>query len=386
MSGAGLPRATSAVLKSAAGENQRSRSVRRSFHRRSSGRLLDATHLPIASRGSTVSRPAMALSSRSNSSSARRFIAAAKSSGSAPPTAAARAAYMSRLLTPVKRSGMLAAAMTWPKAAKVSTTARQAITSLSTSTPSQSKMTRSMQWCAALLFLGIDVDGHAGIVFGCADGERRAHMRDIGRRGQLGGEEPLVAVPVDGDDLEQEVGLAGEHVRLAHLGPGERQGFERLQVRLGLARQPDLGEDGDAEAQQFRIDVGMISADEAGLLERAHAPQARRRRDARALGEIDIGHAATGLQVTQDASIDLVELDAAHRRISEENRRRAAWYYTVIILQVTLAAATRLQARGAAVNTGRRFDWGERWQAQAPPCGWCMTARSAWPTKGSASP
>src|SRR5712692_4936231 len=236
MSGAGLPRATSAVLKIAAGGNQRSRS---------SGRLLDATHLAIASSGSTVSRPAMALSSRSNSSNAWRFIGASKSSGSAPPRSAARAAYMSRLLTPVKRSAMLSAAMTWPKAAKVSTTARQAMTSLSTSTPSQSKTTRSMPGCAARLFLGINVDGHAGIVFGRTDGERRAHMRDIGRRSQLGREEPLVAVPVGGDDLQQEVGLAGEHVRLAHLLPGQRQGFEGLQIRLGLARQADLGENGN---------------------------------------------------------------------------------------------------------------------------------------------
>src|SRR5690348_5401378 len=115
-----------------------------------------------------------------------------------------------------------------------------------------------------------------------------------------------------------------------------------------------MGKDGDAETEQFRIDVGVISPDESGFLERAHAPEAGRRRDAGALGEIDIGHAAIGLQVTQDASIDLVELDAAHRKSRGKIGGTAAWYYTVIILQAALAAATRLQARGAGFNTARR--------------------------------
>src|SRR5258708_6824806 len=139
MSGAGLPCATSAVLKTAAGENQRSKSVRCNFHRISSGKLLDATHLASASRGSTVSSAAMA---------------------------------------------------------------RQASTSLSTSTPSQSKTMRSMPGdAAARLVLGINVDGNAGIVFGRADGQRRAHMRHIGRCRQLCREEALIVVPVGGDDL-----------------------------------------------------------------------------------------------------------------------------------------------------------------------------------------
>ena len=63
-------------------------------------------------------------------------------------------------------------------------------------------------------------------------------MRDIGRRRQLGGEEALVIVPVGGDDLQKKVGLAGEHVRLAHFGPGERQRLERLQIGLGLIDNP----------------------------------------------------------------------------------------------------------------------------------------------------
>ncbi|HWG78124.1 MAG TPA: hypothetical protein VN681_00020, partial [Stellaceae bacterium] len=76
------------------------------------------------------------------------------------------------------------------------------------------------------------------------------------------------------------------------------------------------------------------------------------------------------LQVTQDASIDLIELDAAHRKSRGKIGGRAAWYYTVIILQAAPAAATRLQARGAGFNTApRRVGSGDSWQAQAPPSG-----------------
>ena len=49
----------------------------------------------------------------------------------------------------------------------------------------------------------------------------------IGRRRQLGGEEALIAVPVGRDDLQQEIGLAGQHVRLAHLGPAGDQRSRR---------------------------------------------------------------------------------------------------------------------------------------------------------------
>ena len=109
--------------------------------------------------------------------------------------------------------------------------------------------------------------------------------------------------------MQQEVGLAGQHVALADLGPALHQGLEGAQVVLRLARQADLGEDGDAEAERRGVEVGVIAADEAGLLERAHAPQAGRRRDAGPLGQLDIGHAAVGLQVAQNVPIDPVELD-----------------------------------------------------------------------------
>src|SRR6185437_15122560 len=304
-SGAGLPRGTAAALKTAS-PNQGASPVQSSFRASISGPVLEATQRG-ANPGTISVTPAMGLSSRSKSAAAQRFISATKVAGSFSPRSRSSAATMSLLLTPMKRAAISSSVTTWPTAASVSATARQARSSLSTSTPSQSKIRRSTP-----LFLGIDVDRHARLVFGRPDRQRRADMRDIGRRRQLGRQETLIAVPVGGDDLEEKIRLAGEHVRFAYLGPTMGQRLEGLEIGLGLARQPDLGEDGDAEAQILRIDVGMISADEARLFERAHPAQARGCRNASPPGQLDIGHSAIGLQVAQDPAVDLVQLDAAH--------------------------------------------------------------------------
>src|SRR5580658_1108161 len=274
--------------------------------------------------------------------------------------------------------------------------------SLSISTPSQSKIRRSK---GEPLVFGIDIDGHARLVFRGADRERRPYMGNIGGGGELRRQKPLIAVPVGGHDLQEKIGLTREHVHLAHLGPGEGQDLEGLEIRLRLAREADLGEDRDAEAQRLGIDVGVVAPNEAGLLERAHAPEAGRRRDAGALRQIDVGHATGRLQIAQNASIDLVELDAAHRIVSErryscELGRAAATagtgvmnggapsYYKVIILQAALASGIGLPAHHTGAKGGRAGSTSRtkvgRWRT--PGSGRCMTARSAWPTRWSASP
>jgi hypothetical protein len=40
-------------------------------------------------------------------------------------------------------------------------------------------------------------------------------------------------------------------VRLAHFRPGKNQSLERLEIDLGLARQPDLGNDRDRETERL---------------------------------------------------------------------------------------------------------------------------------------
>src|SRR3546814_17879371 len=67
------------------------------------------------------------------------------------------------------------------------------------------------------------------------------------------------------------------------------------------------------ETKLLRIEVGVIAADEAGLLEGAHPAQAGRRRNAGVRGQFDIGHAAVRLQIVQDPPVDPVHLDTRHR-------------------------------------------------------------------------
>src|SRR6185437_1311088 len=99
---------------------------------------------------------------------------------------------------------------------------------------------------------------------------------------------------------------------LAHLGPGSDQRLEGFEIGLGLSRKPNLGEDRDAEAERFRIDLGMVAADIARLFQGADAPQAWWRRDSGSLGEVNVSHTAIGLQIAQDAAVDAIELAAAH--------------------------------------------------------------------------
>ena len=58
----------------------------------------------------------------------------------------------------------------------------------------------------------------------------------------------------------------------------------------------------------------MIAADIAGLFQRPDPAQAGRRRNADALGQLDIGHAPIGLEIGQNTAVDIVEFDALHRK------------------------------------------------------------------------
>jgi len=79
-----------------------------------------------------------------------------------------------------------------------------------------------------------------------------------------------------------------------------------------MGRQPHLGEHGHVEAERHRVEIGMVTLDEARLLEGADAPQARRRRNPDAARQLDVGHATVCLQIVQDFAVDLIELDPIH--------------------------------------------------------------------------
>ena len=138
-------------------------------------------------------------------------------------------------------------------------------------------------------------------------------MVHVGGGGQPLVHEGLVGVPVLRHDLQQEIRLAGQHVALAHLGPAIDGILEDAQIGLGLAGQADQREHRQLVAQQLGRDIGVVAADEARLLQRAHAAQAGRCRDAGAARQIHIGHPALLLQIVEDAPVDTVEFHAPGR-------------------------------------------------------------------------
>ena len=74
----------------------------------------------------------------------------------------------------------------------------------------------------------------------------------------------------------------------------------------------------------FSSSMREIAGDHAGLLQRAHAPQAGRRRDADLARELDVGDAAVGLQFLEDAPIGSIEA-GAHGAMTPRERWRRVW-------------------------------------------------------------
>ena len=101
-----------------------------------------------------------------------------------------------------------------------------------------------------------------------------------------------------------------EHVAFAHQRPGQHAVLEGAQIGFRLAVQADHGEGDDLEADALLVQHAEVAGDHAGLLQRAHAPQARRRRDADLAREVDVADAAVGLQLLEDAPIGSIEAGA----------------------------------------------------------------------------
>src|SRR3990167_7369598 len=160
--------------------------------------------------------------------------------------------------------------------------------------------------------LSLDRDRHSGHLLGGAEHHHRLHMADVGGGGEPRRQELLILIPGLGHDLQQKIGLARQHVALANLVPAGDQVLERLEIGLGLAVQPDQREHGDAVAQGFGAEFGMIALDDAGALKGADPAQAGGGGNASALRQIDVGHATVGLQIAENAPIDSIELCAGH--------------------------------------------------------------------------
>jgi hypothetical protein len=104
---------------------------------------------------------------------------------------------------------------------------------------------------------------------------------NVRRRRKLFGQLVLVG-RIARHETQHEIVRTPRHMALAHLGPGADHLLEAGQYRIGLVVEPDQREEADFEAQGLAFKLGVIAFDEAGILQRAHAAQARWRRDPRA--------------------------------------------------------------------------------------------------------
>ncbi len=114
---------------------------------------------------------------------------------------------------------------------------------------------------------------------------------------------------------------------LAHLGPGAHEVLESGEDRIRLTVEPDECEERDLKSELLGRDFGMIALDEPCLFQRPDPAQAGRRRNPGALGKLDVGHAAVGLQVLQDFQVDSVEFGAPHAVFPSLGRAFAQGYY-----------------------------------------------------------
>ncbi|MDZ7747588.1 MAG: glucose-6-phosphate isomerase [Halofilum sp. (in: g-proteobacteria)] len=129
---------------------------------------------------------------------------------------------------------------------------------------------------------------------------------DLGQ--QQGVDDALVVVDVQRHHLEQVVDAAAGAVALDDLGHLGDRLLEAVEVPRLVAAQGHLDQDGRRVQQALEIDVGVVAADVAVLLEPAHALPARARREPDLLGQLELGDAPVALQRRQDLDVVRVEL------------------------------------------------------------------------------
>ena len=151
------------------------------------------------------------------------------------------------------------------------------------------------------------LEGHAGQVAAGSDGLESLDAGDVGGAGQFLGEFVFVG-GVAGDEAEEEVAAAADHVAFADFGPFADVLLEGAEDGFLLGFEADDGEEGDFPAEAGRVCVGVVASDDAGFFEAAHAAEAGWGGDFGAAGEFDVGHAAVDLQLGEDAAVDGVEL------------------------------------------------------------------------------
>ena len=106
--------------------------------------------------------------------------------------------------------------------------------------------------------------------------DRRRDPHDAWQAGQLVISQGRIFIQVGRDDAEQVVGIAEQPLRVPDLRDGGDRGFEGGHGGGVAAFQRDADDGLEAEADGGRVKNGAVAGDDAGPLELAQPPVARR--------------------------------------------------------------------------------------------------------------
>ena len=142
----------------------------------------------------------------------------------------------------------------------------------------------------------------------CAEHEARFDLLNAFDLGELFADEGFVGTHVFDDDFEHEVGVAGNVIALEDLGDVLDCAAEALDRLLLVQGEGDRDPGDDFEAQAVGVEVGIVTLDEPGSLQRADALQNRGWRQPDALREVGVCDSPVGLQDRKDLHVGLVKM------------------------------------------------------------------------------
>lgn len=139
------------------------------------------------------------------------------------------------------------------------------------------------------------------------DGEGRFHSENAWKLGKVVAVDTFEVDRVPGREAQDVIGIT-RHQETLHdfAGPGHGA-FEILKRFLGLAGQRDFHENVHVPAEFLLVQKRDVFFDDAGFLQRAHAPQTSGRGKPHLFRQVRVGDAAVALQNVQDLLVEAIE-------------------------------------------------------------------------------
>ena len=120
--------------------------------------------------------------------------------------------------------------------------------------------------------------------------------------------ERRIFIQVGRDDAQQVVRVAEQPLRVPDVRDAGDRGFEGGDGGGVAAFQGDADDGLEAEADRGRVKDGAVAGDDAGPLELAQPPVARRRGEPHSVGQLRHRQAAILLKLSKNHAVNLVHL------------------------------------------------------------------------------